>query len=696
MNTRVIFTFMVSTFAIIANAQDSIVQDTILTNIELKEVIIKANESIRRPGKTIYFPTSRQKELSTNGLSLLEKLQLNGLQVNSLFNSVSVSGGGNATFCINERIVELHDILALNPEQIARIEYNDNPGLRFKDSAVVINFKLKTAQQGGGFMTDLMEAVNTIYGKNHLSGKYNYQNSEWSINYNNLHASFKEYYNRNEEIYFPDNSQSITQLEEGEPGKLRYDNHWLNLNYNYLKQDKWMLNIALRNKFFNTPKAELNSRLSNSDYPKEAAMLRDYSKENEHSTALDIYFQRMLGDGQTLFFDLTGSYTSTKNELEYRIESQGVPIYNNVNNVNGDKYALIGEGLYEKSFDRNRLTIGMKHTSGYARNHYFGNAEARNQLQNTDSHFYTEWDQTLNYWNYAIGVGANYQWFDQGGNGYKKLSFRPTLRVSYIPSDNFFIRYRANIESVAPTLSELSDVKQELDNYQIREGNPDLRPATDYNNRLTIDYHRSQWSTGLNINFLYRHNAIMEQTIVDGDKFIRSFANQNSWQKWNAEYEIKTRLFHGMLSFRGAFGIDYYDSRAVGYHHNYTNFYGVINMEAAYKFIALTFNMRTHRPYFYGETLTLGEDLHDIAITYFKNRFSLCVAMNNPFMDNYRFGSENWNKQAPNTSYRYVNETSRMFLVKLTYGLDFGRKRDTRKQRLQNEDTDTGVLKGNK
>jgi hypothetical protein len=695
MRKKMIMAIMASMAVAVADAQN-LAPDTFRMVYSLNEVVVTANESIRRPGKIIYFPTNQQRELSTNGLSLLETLQLNGLHVNTLFNTVSVSGGGNATFCIEGRIVELHDILALKPEQIARIEYNDNPGMRFKDSAVVINFRLKAAQQGGGFMTDLMEAINTTYGVNHLSGKYNYRNSEWSVNYNLLHASFHEYYNHNKETYFFDNTSSITQTENGKQGNLKYDNHWINLNYNYLMQDKWLLNIAIRGKYLNTPKAELNSDLSLSNHSEETATLQDYRSAYEHTTALNIYFQRMLGNGQTLFFDLTESYASTENKLDYRINHQDIPLFNTSNNVSGSKYTFIGEGLYEKTFGQNRWTTGLKHTSGYALNHYFGSTDISNQLHNTDSYFYSEWDQTLNQWNYAIGLGANYQWFRQKDAGYDKLSFRPSLRISYTPNDNFFIRTRSSVESVAPVLSELSDVRQILDNYQVRQGNPDLRPAIDYNNRLTMDYHRRWFSTSLNINYLYRNHAIMEQTATDGELFIRSFANQTNWQKWNAEYELKGYLLRGMLSFQGAIGIDHYNSRATDYRHSHSNLYGIVNLRASYKHIALSFSMRTHRPSLYGETLTLGEDLHDIAVTYFRQHFTVSLAMNNPFIDNYRIGSENWNKQAPFTNYRYVNETSRMLLVKVTCNLDFGRKHQTAQQRLQNEDTDTGILGGNK
>ena len=70
--------------------------------------------------------------------------------------------------------------------------------------------------------------------------------------------------------------------------------------------------------------------------------------------------------------------------------------------------------------------------------------------------------------------------------------------------------------------------------------------------------------------------------------------------------------------------------------------------------------------------------------------------MNNPFLNNYKIGSKNFNKQAPYQNYQYINETSKMFLVKWTWNLDLGRNYKAGKQRLQNEDNDSGVVKSNK
>src|SRR5574344_2576258 len=73
----------------VTHAQQSdvtFIQDTIVRNVLLDEVTVKAPEAIQRGDKKIYFPNSQMKRLSNNALSLLEKLRVNGIQINTLFN----------------------------------------------------------------------------------------------------------------------------------------------------------------------------------------------------------------------------------------------------------------------------------------------------------------------------------------------------------------------------------------------------------------------------------------------------------------------------------------------------------------------------------------------------------------------------------------------------------------------------------
>ena len=688
----------IAVIGITVNAQESansFRQDTIEKNVLLDEVFVKAPEIIQRGDKRVYFPNSDHKKLSQNGLVLLERMQLTGVQINTLFNTVTVSGGGNAIFCINGRIVDLKDILSLKPDEVARIEYNDNPGARFKDAAVVINFKLKKAVNGGGFMADIMEAFNTVYGVNHLSGKYNFKNSEFSVNYDLNHALFKEFYNMNDEHYiFNDNE--IYQKEIGEPGKLKYDNHWITLNYNYLIENKLMFNAALRGKYLNTPTSQLNSGLSNSTFPSDKCNLHDYSKFKSHNTIVDLYFQRYVSENEILILDVTGGYTSTDNKMDYLIFNNDVVKKQFTNNVDGDKYSIITEGLYEKMLGQNKFTIGLRYNKGYASNNYNDNCLSSNSMHNTEGYLYSEWNQIIDKWSYSLSMGLSYINFSQKNEGYTKLLLNPLIRVGFTPSERFFVRYRGSIENVNPTLSELSNVKQIMDNYQIIHGNPNLKPASSIINQIMLDYHKEKWSTALSFNYIYRSNPIMECSTIEGNTILRSFENQNNWQKFNAEYEFRLKLLSGMINIRAVAGIDRYISTGNDYLHSHTNMYGIMNFAAAYKFIALNFNMRTHRPTLYGETLELGEDLHDIAVTYFKKTLSITFAMNNPFMNNYKIGKENWNRYGNSKNYRFINETSKMMLIKVAYGMNFGKKHNSIKQRIHNEDIDTGVLDSSK
>ena len=54
-------------------------QDSLLIDVETQEVVVQASPCLRRGDRNIYFPTAQQKQLSTNALGLLEKMQLNGL-----------------------------------------------------------------------------------------------------------------------------------------------------------------------------------------------------------------------------------------------------------------------------------------------------------------------------------------------------------------------------------------------------------------------------------------------------------------------------------------------------------------------------------------------------------------------------------------------------------------------------------------
>ena len=68
---------------------------------------------------------------SGNGMDLLQQMMLPRVQVDLLNNEIKATGNGVVQVRINGVKVEQDEIKALNPSDIIRIEYHDNPGLRY-------------------------------------------------------------------------------------------------------------------------------------------------------------------------------------------------------------------------------------------------------------------------------------------------------------------------------------------------------------------------------------------------------------------------------------------------------------------------------------------------------------------------------------------------------------------------------------
>ena len=188
----------------------------------------------------------------------------------------------------------------------------------------------------------------------------------------------------------------------------------------------------------------------------------------------------------------------------------------------------------------------------------------------------------------------------------------------------------------------------------------------------------------------------MEETIRENDLFIRTIANQRSWQKLNPEIEVKVGPIKNIISLSVATGINYFDSRGHNYHHTYTNWYYRASAMASYKNWSSFFEIQSHRNNFYGETLQYGENYHILGVNYRYKQLTAGVMVLNPFSDNYKVGSENFSSYAPSKNWMYIKESSRMFAISLSWNFSFGRKYESAEKRLHNEDNNAGTLKSGK
>lgn len=663
-------------------------------NVRLEGVTITASPVIKRTDRQIILPTEMQTKAASNGLALLKNLQLSRLVVNPIDNSIGLPGGESVQLRINGIEVTQAEITAIRPADVLRIEYIDNPGARYGNVGAVLNYIVKRRESGGNISADLSNGVSdTGYGEHNLSARYNFNRSELSTTVywgrRDLEWTRENY----ESFRFPDAYQENKEL--GRPTRIKYDNLNFNLNYSYQENDKQLFNVAFRNSYSDTPHS-LSDRISTLYDGETSYSISDRTSSRTNIPSVDIYYQRNLKNKQTIYADVVASYLHSNNERNFLQQSAGATDTDIRSLTKGEKYSVIGEGIYEKQFNEGKFTGGVKHTQAYLQNTYTGDVDRKVTMNTAETYLFAEYQSKLKALDYTVGIGAMRTYNSQGQQSSEKYIFKPSLSLSYSLNGQWFFRYNGYISGYAPSLAQLNDISQAMDKYQIRRGNPALKSVTFYANTLTASWQSRYVSVELFGRYSYDDKPIMETTYQEDGHFIRITENHKGFHRLNIETAIQVRPYKEYISIKLTPFLNRYISQGNSYTHTHTNIGLRGNLMAMYKNWVLMAEMNTSNHTLWGETLTKEEKLHTIMAGYNTEKWSIAAGVLNPFTKKYEQEIENLSRQAPYRQLAYSRNLSPMFMVNVSFNLDFGKKRNGAGRRINNKDTDTGILSGNK
>lgn len=130
----------------IAEAQEH--TDTLL-NHQLQEIVIQAPKVIRKADMDVYYPSQSAVDNSKNGMQLLNNLMIPSLSVTDALGTIQASGQ-SVQVRINGRESSIDQVRSLLPVTIKRVEWIENPGLRYKGANYVLNFIVANPTAGGG------------------------------------------------------------------------------------------------------------------------------------------------------------------------------------------------------------------------------------------------------------------------------------------------------------------------------------------------------------------------------------------------------------------------------------------------------------------------------------------------------------------------------------------------------------------
>lgn len=663
------------------------------TATALGEVVVEGSAVINKIDRQIILPTSTQRKASTNGISLLQHLQVASLVINPLDKSIKTNLGDEVQLRINGVVSDKNDVMALHPADIVRIEYHDNPGLKYGDAAAVVDYIVKRKETGGNVAADLMNGIKPLGAGNYnISARYNRNKSVVGAVFSWERRDLEWTRENRETFVYP--GRAVENREIGNPTKIKYDRMNLNLSYNYA-DDKNMLNVAFRNIYNNTP---------NSFYDRRSVLYQDGTaynitnkqKEDSYIPSLDVYYQRSMKNNQNLYVDVIGTYIESSSDRHYSMSQTGMPADEIVSMVDGERYSIIGEAIYEKRFGNVTLTAGGRHSQSSMNNVYDGNLSSKVDMNQAETYVFAEFQSSVKKLNYRIGIGGMRTYYEQEGASQEKYIFRPTLTLSYNFNDKVFLRYNAEMSGYAPSLADLSDVTQAMDLYQVRRGTPALHSVTYYTQSLMASWRSRYVNVELFGRYSYDDNPMMEETLYEDGMFVRTTANQRGFHRLNLQATVQVMPFKEYIMIRLTPFFNRYISLGNGYTHTHSNpgFRGSIM--GMYKNWSMMIEMNTSYHTLWGETLQKEEKLHSIAVGYNTEKWGVQMMLMNPFTKRYEQSVENRSRLAPYSQVAYSDDFKRMVMVNVSFNLDFGKQRNAVGKRINNSDTDTGILSGNK
>lgn len=659
----------------------------------LGTVTVTASNRTYKADRQIIFITDQQKANSSNGINLLNTIQLPRLTVNPVTNAVSLPGDESLQFCINGIKVNHEDVRALQPNEVIRVEYLDNPGLRYGDADVVINYVIKREVAGGAVSVDLGNAVTTGFGDDQVAAKFNYKKSEFGLNYTVRYREPTKVWGDEERTFNFSDGSSMQRFSEGFPNDFMENSHQMSFNYNLLEDEKYFFNATFRHSFSRAEKMRYSS-LYTSFNTADRTNTYQGTNSTQRLPSVDLYYMRSLKNKQHIVLNVVGTYINSGIDQLYEEKKGEEVISDIVSVVDGDKYSIIGEGIYEKTIENaGRFTAGIKHTQSFADNGYSGTVNTRTKMDQADSYAYIEYAGTKDKFSYIGGVGLSRSWAkQQGEEDYSFYTFRPKLTLQYNFSHHAFVRLKGEIYNTSPSLSNLSAIDQYIDTLQVMRGNPALKPNLNYSSDLLFNWKKGIYGINLFSSYMYCPKPIMEEILRENDKFIRTYNNHKNWQKLNSELTLSVGPIRQILMVSLTGGMNHYISTGNTYKHSYTNWYYRAQVMAMYKKFNAVFQAYSAYDHFSGETLNGGENIHMAMLNYNAGKFTVGAGLMLPFSGQYKRYSENRNVYSPAKMETYANDFSRMLLLKFAWNFNYGRKVKGSSKRLTNSDTDSGIM----
>lgn len=669
------------------------VSDTVQTNknekpVKLSGVTIEATRVIQKPDGQLIFPSKTQRNSSTNGYSLLAKLSLPRIRINETMHTITaLNNNGDVQIRINGVIATKTELINMNPKLVKNIEFIDNPGVRYGENVgYVLNIRTAKSKQGGAIGIDLNNALTTKSSDNTAFIKFNRGNSELSFSYSFNYQDFKGSRTKEEANYQLSNNTSYYIERNDLSSRNRTVRNGLQLKYNLADSAlSYVFQASLSNDFNHS----LNNDKTYQMFTPEGNFLSESrNSERSFSPVLDLYYYRKLGKSNNITANIVGTTIGTK--ANNYLKEVSPYIYN----VDGQMRSLYSELIYEHQLRPFTISAGINSMLKYIRNEYIGDVKSFNKMNYSTLYMFSEIKGNWQKLGYVFGIGATNAGYKQATDKYNYWLFRPKLSLNYSVTQALSVRYSFEIFEHISRMAMISNTKIRENSREWRVGNPNIEPNKVVQQIVNISYVRPRFYNLVDFFWRLNTNPNMSKYVRNANnEFYYMQANQKRIEMFSISDAFNIKIIPDVLETTLVGALYRFINEGDDYKHSLTTFNFQASIQAYLGRWTLTAYADNGWKFNEGETLAHNGSNIYVGSSYRLGNLQLSLYINNPFTQHHKdLHSHILNCYVTKNIVQRNRDMGNFLTFNLSWNLEFGHRKQNKKQHNQHKDTDTGIM----
>ena len=681
---KFIFTFAFL-LPLLVQAKQEVKTDSVTTTLD--EVVVTAEMVNRFSDHKDYILTRSEKQQFPTAIQAIQTLPK--IMVSDL--TVSSSDGKGVKILINGVPSSSVDLASIPSENISKIKYYSQPPIQYSNMGLgaVINVITKK-QTGGSMMLNTLNSVTTGFGNDVASLKYNWGRSTLGVMYN---INYRNYNDRrlDEYISYSLDGNQYTKSRTGRKNPYAYEQHMAELSYSNIKMDDYVFNAKFSLGALNRRRSSVQDFVTNRLGIDIWGTASSHDKDKYLNPSLDLYFNKVFGRHE-LNLNAVGTYYNSSYNYDYA-ESGIDDGFNTKTYIETDKYSLIGEGWYGYVINpKTKFLFGVRYT--------YNTASQKNSDESTATNeFYTY--AGLNgmlgkKWNYSLSLGLNGNYFkDINGKNHDYYYFRPQFNVAYFIDRTSELTLNYEVNTLNPTISQLTFNPYYKDMDYLYAGNPGLEPQNSHTISLSYFKGFRKFIINPELSYIYGKRQIAPVFSVTDGVIKETIGNLKWMQYYKASLFMQWMpLSNNLLRLRLYSEIMHTRNSYMGQEWNHTGYTLAPSVYLNYKKWSAEIFYQTETEMLSGQMLTTRPSMAKVEVSYRPiQTMTVGIGIRYPFYDSWNQTQKTYGTEVLSTStVERIKNNANMVYVNFVYNLPFGKPSKAPKQKITNTDKDSGIF----